>query len=411
MFIKQLDIHGYRSFRQASWRPGALNLVVGPNGGGKSNLLHLLALISKAADGKLAKSISEAGGMVRLLWDHQPGSIKWELRFDACDEENAGRRISYEVTLDQLGRGSAYKISRDAIVFWNEREKKPSKSITSGSRRTVDAQIAGYDPNESVAKDYESAGLDRLRLLTIHRDIDVGANSSIRRPTTTQHVEKLDDDGANLVPVLHTLYTGNREFKGAIDEGMRAGFGEEFDRLEFQPAAAQQIQLAIQWKSSAEPHAGQDLSDGTLRFLFLLTALAHPSPPPLVAIEEPDAGLHPSMLSIIAEFAEAASQRTQVVLTSHSPAFLDTFTAMSPAVTLCHWADGQTHLYTLDAVRLKAWLERYRLGHLFTSGELEALALPDVEPVAQDRDPFADLPGEDEALAKSVGDSGDGGHG
>lgn len=233
----------------------------------------------------------------------------------------------------------------------------------------------------------------------------------MRRPTTTQYIKNLEAGGGNLAAVLHTLYTSNRDFRRAIDVGMRAGFGNEYDRLEFQPAAAQQIQLALQWKSSSEPHAGQDLSDGTLRFLFLLTCLAHPEPPPLVAIEEPDIGLHPSMLPIIAEYAEAAADLTQLFITSHSPEFLDAFSGASPTVTLCNWENGETLLYTLDAERLAKWLARYRLGHLFTSGELEALALPDVDPIDGDRDVFADLPPEDAALTESAGESAGGEHG
>ena len=127
----------------------------------------------------------------------------------------------------------------------------------------------------------------------IHHDIHIERGSPIRLPATTQYDTQMDPDGSNLVTVLHTAYTGNREFKNAIDEGMTAGFGDEYKELIFQPAAAQQIQLAIQWKSSSKPHAGQDLSDGTLRFLFLLTVLANPEPPDLIAIDEPEAGLHP----------------------------------------------------------------------------------------------------------------------
>ena len=221
----------------------------------------------------------------------------------------------------------------------------------------------------------------------------------MRRPATTQFTKRLAPDGGNLATVLHTLYTGDREFRGLIDEGMRAGFGQEYDQLVFQPAAAQQIQLAIQWKSSKEPHAGADLSDGTLRFLLLLTVLSHPEPGALIAIDEPELGLHPSMLPIIADYANSASERTQVVLTTHSPEFLDPFSDMSPRVTLCHWDEGQTHLYPLDEKTLDKWLPRYRLGHLFTRGELETLASPPVEALDDIHKRLADLPSEDDAMA------------
>jgi predicted ATPase len=233
----------------------------------------------------------------------------------------------------------------------------------------------------------------------IYHDVHAERGSLMRRPATTQITKRLAPDGSNLVTVLHTLYTGNREFRSLIDEGMRAGFGEEFEQVVFQPAAAQQIQLAVHWKSSKEPHAGADLSDGTLRFLFLLTVLSHPEPAALVAIDEPEVGLHPSMLPVIAEYASAACEKTQVVLSSHSPEFLDAFSDLSPRVSLCHWEDGQTHLYALDEKLMEKWLQHYRLGHLFTRGDLESLALPQVEPLDDVHKRFADLRSEDEAMA------------
>ena len=139
-----------------------------------------------------------------------------------------------------------------------------------------------------------------------------------------------------------------------------------------------------------------ELSDGTLRFIFLLTVLASPEPAPLIAIDEPEVGLHPSMFPIVAEFAAAAAQRTQVVLSSHSPEFLDVFTEHAPHVTVCHWEDGRTRLFSLVPAKLENWLKEYRLGHLFTSGDLEALTGPKVD--VDDEDRLADLPPEDAPL-------------
>ena len=422
MAVKKLEIHGYRSLREATWCPGSLNLIVGPNGSGKSNLLEMLALISKCADGRLGKSIEDSGGVVPLLWDHQPGSFGWKATLDSGIEKRPKRESTFELTVGQIGRGSAYKIVLDAYINWNDPDKEFGPSENTGFIRREsgdplfrsfvkgeiqDRELSGVIDSESYVKELAWKECNDIRSWRIHHYIDVGPGSSIRLPSTTQYVTSLEAGGQNLLPVLHTLYTGSREFKELIDDGMRAGFGDEYEQLVFQPAAAQQIQLAVQWKSSSEPHAGQDLSDGTLRFLSLLTTLSLPEPPPLVALEEPDVGLHPTMLSIVAEYAQTASERTQVIITTHSPDFLDAFSAMSPSVTLCDWSDGQTHLYTLDSDRLDRWLEKYRLGHLFTSGELEALALPDVEPVENGADQTDELQAEDAALSEIADDSAD----
>jgi predicted ATPase len=90
---------------------------------------------------------------------------------------------------------------------------------------------------------------------------------------------------------------------------MRAAFGDDFEELVFPPAADQRIQLRIRWRSLQREQSAADLWEGTLRFLFLLAVLANPSPPPVIAIDEPETGLHPAMVPIVAEYAREAATR------------------------------------------------------------------------------------------------------
>lgn len=154
---------------------------------------------------------------------------------------------------------------------------------------------------------------------------------------------------------------------------MRAAFGPDFEELAFPPAADQRIQLRVRWKTLRREQSAADLSDGTLRFLVLLTCLASPSPAPVIAIDEPETGLHPSMLPIIAEHAINASRNAQVILTTHSDQLLDAFRGTKPETTVVSWTDGATTLRTLDGDQLGYWLRNYTLGELYRSGELEAM--------------------------------------
>ena len=183
----------------------------------------------------------------------------------------------------------------------------------------------------------------------------------------------LNADGQNLVSVLHTLYSIDRDFKNEINTAMRTAFSDDFDEIVFPPAADQRIQLRLRWRSLEREQSAADLSDGTLRFLFLLAALANPSPPPLIAIDEPETGLHPSMLPIVAEYARDAANRTQVILTTHSPELLDAFGNEPPTTTVVEWKDGQTVLKVLSGDRLDYWLKKYTMGELYRSKELEAM--------------------------------------
>jgi len=437
MAIQRLNVLGFRSLKEATWEPGRLNLLVGANGSGKSNLIRCLKLISATANGRLEESVAAEGGIVPILWDHQGGSCRWRLRIDPVDKprDPVKDQLTYEFELAQVhGTGSAYEIVNDSLGNWYKfeqgdesspywifkRDRRRAYLFDQQQQKLVELEVEssenldGYAENESLLSQvadlrnrFPTLVRRELEGWSVHHDVHAERGSMMRRPATTQLTKRLASDGSNLVTVLHTLYTSNRQFRELIDEGMKAGFGEEYLRLEFQPAAAQQIQLAVQWKSSSRTHAGSDLSDGTLRFLFLLTVLSHPEPATLVAIDEPEAGLHPSMLPILAEYASAATEKTQVVLTSHSPEFLDAFTELSPRVTLCHWEDGQTFLFAVDDDALGKWLSQYRLGRIFTRGDLESLALPQLEEVDEMADRFKDLRSEDAAMTGFLGDSKD----
>jgi len=417
MAIQQLQIRDYRSFHDLNWQPGKLNLLVGPNGSGKSNLLRILEVISNVGKGMLGAALKESSGIVPLLWDHRAPSLYWKLRIDPVDpaRDRVQDALTLECELRSIPGTSSYEIVTDSLGNWVKFDKGLEKSpywiYQRDLRRAMvyDQQAKNLvcfddpDPNESLLAQISDPRTNPIPTHTrrfiegwrVYHDVHVERGSAMRSPATTQYVKLVEPDGSNLVSVLHTLYTSDREFKRQIDEGMQAGFGDQFEELVFQPAAAQQIQLAVQWRSSKTPHAAQDLSDGTLRFLFLLTIFASREPATLIAIDEPEIGLHPSMLPIVAEYAAEAAERTQVVMTSHSPEFLDALSGVRPQVTLLHWEDGRTHLFALTQDTLNTWLNRYRLGELFTSGELETLATPEVECVPDLGERLKSLPAED----------------
>jgi len=176
-----------------------------------------------------------------------------------------------------------------------------------------------------------------------------------------------------LINVLHTLYNSDREFKKNIHLAMRAAFGDDFEELVFPPAADERIQLRVRWKTLKREQSASELSDGTLRFLMLLTILSSPAAAPVIAIDEPEMGLHPAMLPIIAEYAVDAAERSQIIFTTHSPDFLDAFGDFTPATSVVVWENGETVIRRLEEERLQYWLREYSLGKLFTSGELEGM--------------------------------------
>jgi predicted ATPase len=393
MKITRLDIEGFRSLRKVSWFPGDLNVIIGPNGTGKSNLLRFLELISLSAQGRLGKYIQSLGGMEPIVWDGVATSIRFALETMPEGGELCPER--YELELARLGSGSSYKVKNELLINSHKLrrgiEKKPFKFLERFSKTAVifDEKERTFTTPEEFISDEESllsiaSGPfinnhfippfhRELASIAVYHDLHTNKDAPIRQPAIARLEKRVDPDGQNLISVMHTLYTGDRDFKNDINSAMQAAFGDDFEELVFPPASDQRIQLRIRWKSLKREQSAAELSDGTLRFLFLLTVLASPSPAPIIAIDEPETGLHPSMLPLVAEYAVDAATRSQVILTTHSPQFLDAFIGTMPTTTVAKWQNGETALQTLRDEELDYWLKEYSIGSLFKSGELEQM--------------------------------------
>lgn len=396
MKILRLDVEGFRSLKDISWEPDDLNVVIGPNASGKSNLLRALELVSISARGGLARYVQRSGGMEPLVWDGSAEEISFAAKMSPLDSgrDPVTDSLTYQATMSRFGP-SSFKIGRELLGNFHRVEtgerQEPFKFLERSYSRGVifDEREHGLAaPEESIPEDETLLSLARapfsqnrrippvrseLESWVVYHDLHVNAEAPIRQPVVAKLERRVDPDGQNLVSVLHTLYTEDREFKNEVGMAMKAAFGDDFDELVFPPAADQRIQLRVRWKSLRREQSAADLSDGTLRFLFLLAVLGSPSPAPVIAIDEPETGLHPSMLPVVAEYAVEASSRAQIILTTHSPQLLDAFHDTRPSTTVTRWREGQTVLTKLEGEALDYWLREYSLGSLYRSGELEEI--------------------------------------
>ncbi len=397
MRILELEIEGFRSIRHVTWKPGRLNVVIGPNGSGKSNLLRVLELLTTAGKGGLGDYIQSAGGMDPLLWDGQAERLHFRTKMSPVDESRDEGRdsLTYDLILDRIGKSSSYRISSEVLGNYYRVETgekpEPFKLLERHRQHAVvfDSQEHGLVAPEEKIDEEETllsatagpvsvnplidAFQPRFANWRVYEDIHTDRASRMRQAAVARNEPVVDSDGQNLISVLHTLYTSDRDFKSEVNTAVRSAFSDDFEELIFPPVADQRIQLRVRWRSLQREQSAADLSDGTLRFLFLLAVLANPKPPPLIAIDEPETGLHPSMLPIVAEYARDAALRTQVILTTHSPEFLDAFADEAPTTTVVEWHEGETQLKVVSGDELEFWLDKYTLGELYRSRELEAM--------------------------------------
>jgi predicted ATPase len=202
--------------------------------------------------------------------------------------------------------------------------------------------------------------------MQIFREWNLGRYTPPRLPQPADLPnEYLSEDSRNLGLVLNKLRT-DRAVKQALLERLRALYGgvQEVD-VSIKGGTVQVFLQEDGWTIPATR-----LSDGTLRWLCLLTILLHPEPPPLVCIEEPELGLHPDLFPTLATLLREASERTQLVVTTHSNTLVDVLTDAPDAVVVCEKHDGATALKRLSGEELSAWLKKYTLGQLWSRGEI-----------------------------------------
>jgi len=388
MKLLELHVEGYRSLKNVTWKPGDLNVLIGPNASGKTNVIRVLELLAVAARGGLGKHIQREGGMGAIVWDGRTPAIRFRAASSPRDLENEtpSEFLTYNLDLLWLGQTSFYailhewlgKVESETISTMLERDSghaavlhEHEEKLSPLANVPQDETLLSFVGSPFVFNHFLNSFQYNVASWATYPGLNTQRGAAVRAPTLARHETRVESSGDNLVAVLHTLYASDRDFKREINQAMQAAFGEDFEELVFPPAADQLIQLRVRWKSLKREVSAADLSDGTLRFLFLLAVLATPNPPALIAIEEPEIGLHPSMLPIVAEFAAEAAARTQVILTTHSSDFLSAFRDPIPFVTVCRCENGETILQTKTGQDLEYWLKEYTLGELYRSRQLE----------------------------------------
>lgn len=384
--IYNLEITGFRSLRKVEWQPGTLNVIIGQNASGKSNLLKCLQFIAAAASGRLLEYVDSQGGMGSILWGGHDRDLT--IKLFAHNDVPPAVHFHYLLQLRRFGKASEYRIVREdwksddppptQYILEDERLSSSglSDDVYNGLKRVVSSRETLLSTvNSPFVAEYKLPTAQRtLSSFLILDDFHTDSESSVRHPVTARKETRLTQNGQNLPEVLHSLYETDYEFKERIDDAMSAVFGDAYKELAFPPGAEQQIQLGVRWAGLQRPEIAANLSDGTLRFLFIIVALSLPNPPVIIAIDEPETGLHPTMMRVIAEYAADAALRSQIIFTTHSTAFLDAFSKDDPpTVTVAEIQNGETTLKVVEPDLLTRWLSDYSLGSLYRSKELEQM--------------------------------------
>jgi predicted ATPase len=392
-FIRTMRLQNFLSYgsegEEIKLQP--LNLLIGSNASGKSNLIEAIGLL-KAIPTDLTAPIRKGGGISDFLWKGNQGiptaeietivdypegvmPLRYRLRFTS-----SGQRLELidEVVENELPNPGesqpyffyCYQQGRPVLNVKTKPESKAGTSIGRSERSLPREELV---PDQSVLSQRKDPDQypeltylgKQFSKISLYRDWHIGRNSESRMPQKTDLLEHpLLEDGSNLGLVLNNLQyqIGSR----AIIEKLKTVY-QEAEELSVKIYGGT-VQIFIREEGLIQPIPATRLSDGTLRYLFLLALLLDPTPPPLICIEEPEIGLHPDMMSTIADLLVEASERTQLIVTTHSEALVSSLPPES--VLVCERDYQGTHLRRLNPERLQKWLENYSLGELWSMGEI-----------------------------------------
>lgn len=401
-----------------------LNVLIGPNGSGKSNLLEAISLLQAAPRG-ISEPISRTGGIREWTWKGAEASdsitmevivsflpgptsrapsaifvnpdtrstdlpLRGMLRHHLTLVGRDGRTIMADEQVEPLETSpethdevAYYRPPRDkqAVAALDAAAQRISKSgnahgdawpaFVQGRQGALEF-ASEYRADESLLSFFASPNFPALwhlkeqyRRIRLYRNWSFGPDAGSREPCSAHARSDFLDEGAGNLPlVLSQLHgTQRKTFLTALDK--------LFDGIvDVQcPVTGGTVSLFLDEAGGRSIPASR-LSDGTLRYLSLLAILLHPEPPPLICIEEPELGLHPDLLPMLADLMIEASERSQLIVTTHSDVLVDALTDRPESVVVCEKHDGRTAMRRLDKADLAKWLKDYRLGDLWTSGEL-----------------------------------------
>ena len=383
MLIEQITLTNLLSFGPES-EPvslGSLNVVIGPNGSGKSNLLEAVDLLRSAPDQFLVP-ISEGGGVSDWLW--KGGIPRPTARIDAVLTNPYGPTgLRYVMSFTEVAQ--RFQINDERIendkpdigqqrpyFYYQFQNGRPVLNVKGRKPRSlqrdnvdVERSILAQrrDPDQYPEITYLAEILPRIRL---YREWSFGRYTTPRLPQKSDLPNfVLAPDASNLGLVLNSLRR-DPSVKAQVLKALQ----ELYDGIDDYDIQIEGSTVQVFLHEGRFTVPATRLSDGTLRYLCLLAILCHPNPPPLVCIEEPELGLHPDILPTIARLLRDASERCQLIVTTHSDVLVDALTDTPEAVLVCEKHEGATTLKRLSAVDLQPWLERYRLGELWTRGDL-----------------------------------------
>ena len=382
--FERIHIQGFRRLFDVDIKLNPLNVLIGANGSGKTSILDVFSLLANSASGKLNEFLSEQNGIdanLSNLTAMNAGKVRC-MSFELAMPVPNYKPIEYGLSISP--QGTSYQIA-DELLFQHGDRPAPFNHIVAQhdnvayyewkqARKGLVRPNWEYNSKESalsqVPKMFREPEEFRKRLAssTHYHVLDVGRRAPIRLPQQMRDATLPGPDGEDIVSCLYTVRETDPDRFELIEATLRAGF-PDFERLNFPPVAAGTLAMTWKDRNSKHPFYMHQLSEGTLRFLWLVTLLQSPGLTEVTIIDEPEVSLHPELLSLLADLLRDASNRTQLIVATHADRLVR-FLQPSEILTINTRDDGASEVIRVDDLDLENWLKEYSMDEVWRMGRI-----------------------------------------
>jgi len=357
--VDHITVRGFRSLSCVEKLDlGPINVLIGANGSGKSNLIQAFSLLREIEQGRLEEYTKRSGGAGRIL--HFGAKTTSQIEFEISFAEGAN---GYRITLVPSGSDGLYPLHEQAW-FWDRKNHEDpfvDRFQSQGSEAGISA-----DPKRTGS--HVKKWMSSFRVY--HFD-DTGPTSPMKRTADLADNQFLRSDGSNLAAYLYFLRQKHPESYQLVVSTVQQ-VAPFFGQFELAPSRLNPDKIRLEWTHTTSDmyFDASAFSDGTLRYICLATLFLQPARlrPSLILVDEPELGLHPYAITMLASLIRRASSETKILVSTQSPFFLDQFEPTD--VLVASRSDGASSFERLSGDGLGEWLDEYSLGQLWEKNEL-----------------------------------------
>lgn len=355
--IDKLIIKGFKSLQDVELELGQLNVLIGPNGGGKSNLVSFFDMLREMIDGRLQVWVAKRGGADRILTFGSKLTLQFstQIKYGDCE---------YEFCLEHTN-DDRFVFVKDRISFGPLSSWLVSSEVSASEESGFPVTVPTYSNSGKPVLDYAAS----IRHVLVYHFHDTSSSAPVKLTNQLHDNRYLRYDARNLAAYLFMLRQAHEDIFDRIVKTVRLAI-PFFDNFVLEPEMLNANSIMLKWRHKDFDYEflPSQLSDGSLRFICLVTALMQPDPPATLILDEPELGLHPYALTLLGSLIDSASEDMQVIVATQSPQLIDEFSVDDLIVV--ELENGVSVFKRLKESDFDVWLQDFSVGELWDKNVL-----------------------------------------